>query len=168
MARGLAAARVPPGVRSNKPLSCGTEAATRYRGVFTSSTSKPKSTSVFSPLHLLLLLLLALLGHAPARTDAFDVCAIAVATPTVGPDRYQGLTLVHLSAQRERILWDSFGALFSPTLLDSGTRGVVAKTAQVELNSGRVYKAPVAVPPRLMACQILPDTSSARIVTLAS
>ena len=33
----------------------------------------------------------------------------------------QGLTLVHFSAQRKHILWDTFGAWFSPSLLDRGT-----------------------------------------------
>ena len=34
----------------------------------------------------------------------------------------QGLTLVHFSAQRKDILWDTFGAWLSPSLLDRGTR----------------------------------------------
>ena len=41
---------------------------------------------------------------------------------------FQGLSLVHLSAQRKHILWDMFGACFPPTLLDRGTRGDVTKT----------------------------------------
>jgi hypothetical protein len=40
-----------------------------------------------------------------------------------------GLTLVHVSAQREHILWDTLGARFSPSLLDRRTRGGVTKTA---------------------------------------
>jgi len=52
----------------------------------------------------------------------------------------QGLTLVHLSAQRKQILWDTLGARFPPTLSDRGTRGGVkySKTAQDELKSGGV------------------------------
>ena len=50
----------------------------------------------------------------------------------------QGLTLVHFSAQRKHILWDTMGAWFSPNLLDRGTRGGVTKTAEVELKSGGV------------------------------
>ena len=34
----------------------------------------------------------------------------------------QGLTLVHFSGQRKHSLWDTFGACFSPSLLDRGTR----------------------------------------------
>jgi len=41
----------------------------------------------------------------------------------------QGLTLVHYSAQRKHILWDALGASFPPSLLDSGTRRGVKKTA---------------------------------------
>jgi hypothetical protein len=33
----------------------------------------------------------------------------------------QGPTLVHFSAQRKHILWNTFGAWFSPSLLDRGT-----------------------------------------------
>jgi len=58
----------------------------------------------------------------------------------------QGLTLVHFSAQLERILWDRGGI---QGVSRGGLRGVlghygvsrvhcVSKTAQVELNSGRV------------------------------
>ena len=50
----------------------------------------------------------------------------------------QGLTLVHYSAQRKHILWDTLGASFSPSLLDRGTRRGVTNTAEVELKSGRV------------------------------
>jgi hypothetical protein len=50
----------------------------------------------------------------------------------------QGLTLVHFSAQHKRILWDTLGAWIFPSLSDRGTRGGVAKSAYVELESGRV------------------------------
>jgi hypothetical protein len=60
-------------------------------------------------------------------------------TPSSSATSRQGLTLVHLSAQRKHFLWDSLGALISPSLLDRGTRGGVTKTAWVELKSGRVY-----------------------------
>jgi hypothetical protein len=48
---------------------------------------------------------------------------------TVGRGGGQGLPLVHFSAQRKHILWDTLGARFSPSLLDRGTRGGVTKTA---------------------------------------
>jgi hypothetical protein len=41
----------------------------------------------------------------------------------------QGLTLVHISAQRKHILRDTLGARCSPSLLDRGTHGGVTKTA---------------------------------------
>jgi hypothetical protein len=50
----------------------------------------------------------------------------------------QGLTLVHISAQRMHILWDTSGASFPPSPLDRGTRGGVTRTAKVELKTGRV------------------------------
>ena len=43
--------------------------------------------------------------------------------------RSQGLTLVHFSAQRKHVLWDTLGAWFPPSLLDRGTPGSVTKTA---------------------------------------
>jgi len=50
----------------------------------------------------------------------------------------QELTLVHFSAQRKLILWDTLGASVSPGLLDRETREGVTKTAEPELKSGRV------------------------------
>jgi hypothetical protein len=44
-------------------------------------------------------------------------------------DEGQGLTLVHFSAQRMHILWDTLGAIFFPGLLDRGARGGVTNTA---------------------------------------
>ena len=41
----------------------------------------------------------------------------------------QGLPLVHISAQRKHFLGDTFGACFSPSPLDRGTRGGVTKRA---------------------------------------
>jgi len=41
----------------------------------------------------------------------------------------QGLTLVHISAQRKHISWDTLGAWFSISILDRGTRGGVPRTA---------------------------------------
>jgi len=52
--------------------------------------------------------------------------------------RGQGLTLVHFSAQRKHIWWDTLGAQFPPCLLDWGTRGGATKTSEVELKSVRV------------------------------
>ena len=55
------------------------------------------------------------------------VCRCTTSAPA-GPCRTrsrQGLTLVHFSAQRKHILLDTLGACFSPSLLDSGTRGGV-------------------------------------------
>jgi len=42
----------------------------------------------------------------------------------------QGRTLVHYSAQRKHILWDTLVALNPPSQLDRGTRGGVTKTAE--------------------------------------
>jgi hypothetical protein len=59
-------------------------------------------------------------------------------TPSSGRTRRQGLTLVHLSAQRKHSLWHYVGCMILPSLLDRGTRARVTKAAQVELESGRV------------------------------
>jgi hypothetical protein len=60
-------------------------------------------------------------------TTAADVLSLLQLQRATG----QGLTLVHFSAQRKHILWDTSGAWFSPSLLDRGTRGGVkySKTA---------------------------------------
>jgi hypothetical protein len=60
-------------------------------------------------------------------------CSVAAALPPAaiaacGPI-VQGLTIIHFSAQRKHILWDTLGARVSPSLLDRGTRGGVTKTA---------------------------------------
>ena len=63
-----------------------------------------------------------LLKFDPKRVSVWfddDTCRTA-AVPH--KDRRQGLTLVHLSAQRKHISWVTFGAWFSPSLLDRGTR----------------------------------------------
>jgi len=64
----------------------------------------------------------AVAGAAPADLAAGAACCTA-AQPVVGA---QGLTLVHLSAQRKHLLWDM---LYGVSL---------TKTAQVELRGGRV------------------------------
>jgi hypothetical protein len=58
-----------------------------------------------------------------------DWCCSAGSNSSARPAPCQGLTLVHFSAQRKHILLDTFGACFSPSLLDRGTRGGVTKRA---------------------------------------
>jgi hypothetical protein len=68
-------------------------------------------------------------GTALAGRVTTAQCGTGGVATDQGAAAAQGLTLVHRSAQRKHILWDTLGALVLPSLSDRGRRGVVTKTA---------------------------------------
>jgi len=69
------------------------------------------------------------MGYTAANSSQLATMLLPSPMYTIFLPLTQGLTLVHHSAQRKHILWDTLGAWFPPSLSDRGTSRGVTNTA---------------------------------------